>query len=107
MPGLMSNHGNYIASLANLCRWLGLQAEALGVELYPGMAASEPVYGDKGELQGVVAGVFGVAKDGSHKPDYQPGLNLMGKYVLLAEGARGSLSKVVQAKYGLCEGKEP
>jgi electron-transferring-flavoprotein dehydrogenase len=107
MPGLMSNHGCHVGSLANLCRWLGQQAEALGVEIYPGMAASEPVYGDKGELIGVVAGVFGVAKDGSHKSDYQPGLNVLGKYVLLAEGARGSLSKVVQAKYGLCEGKEP
>ena len=60
MPGLMNNHGNYIGSLASLCRWLGQQAEALGVELYPGMAASEPVYGEGGELQGVVAGVFGV-----------------------------------------------
>jgi electron-transferring-flavoprotein dehydrogenase len=107
MPGFMHNHGNYVGSLANLCRWLGQQAEAQGVELYPGMAASEPVYGPNGELQGVVAGVFGIGKDGSHKADYQPGLNVLGKYVLLAEGARGSISKVVQAKYGLCEGREP
>ncbi|HEY5411065.1 MAG TPA: electron transfer flavoprotein-ubiquinone oxidoreductase [Caulobacteraceae bacterium] len=107
MPGFMHNHGNYVGSLANLCRWLGGQAEALGVEVYPGMAASEPVYGEDGALQGVVAGVFGIGKDGSHKSDYQPGLNVMGKYVLLAEGARGSLSKLVQAKYGLCEGHEP
>ncbi len=107
MPGFMHNHGNYIASLANLCRWMGQQAEALGVEIYPGMAASEPVYGEDGALQGVVAGVFGVGKDGSHKADYQPGLNVLGKYVLLAEGARGSISKLVQAKYRLCEGREP
>jgi electron-transferring-flavoprotein dehydrogenase len=107
MPGLMSNHGCYIASLGNLCRWLAGQAEALGVEVYPGMAASEVVYGPAGEVRGVVAGVFGVAKDGSHKPDYQPGLELHGKYVFLAEGARGSLSKVIQAKYGLCEDREP
>ena len=107
MPGFMHNHGNYIASLANLCRWLGQQAEARGVEVYAGMAASEPVYGEDGALKGVVAGVFGIGKDGSHKADYQPGLNVLGKYVLLAEGARGSISKVVQAKYGLCEGKEP
>ena len=107
MPGFMHNHGNYIGSLANLCRWMGQQAEGLGVEIYPGMAASEPVYGPNGELQGVVAGVFGIGKDGSHKADYQPGLNVLGKYVLLAEGARGSISKVVQAKYGLCAGKEP
>ena len=106
-PGYMHNHGNYVGSLANLCRWLATQAEALGVELYPGMAASEPVYGDKGELAGVVAGVFGVGKDGKPKADYQPGIELHGKYVLLAEGARGSLSKVVQEKFGLCAGSEP
>ena len=107
MPGFMHNHGNYIASLANLCRWLGQQAEALGVEIYPGMAASAPVYGEGGALAGVVAGVFGIGKDGAHKSDYQPGLNLLGRYVLLAEGARGSLSKEVQAKFDLCAGREP
>jgi electron-transferring-flavoprotein dehydrogenase len=107
MPPFIHNHGNYIASLANLCRWLGQQAEALGVEIYPGMAASELVYGEKGEVAGVVAGVFGVGKDGTHKPDYQPGIELRGRYVLLAEGARGSLSKQVQARYGLCDGREP
>jgi electron-transferring-flavoprotein dehydrogenase len=107
MPPLMNNHGNYIASLGNLCRWLAGQAEALGVEIYPGMAASELVIGETGQVKGVVAGVFGVAKSGEHKPDYQPGIELHGKYVLLAEGARGSLSKQVQARYGLCEGREP
>ena len=101
MPGFMKNHGNYIASLANLCRWLGEQAEGLGVEIYPGMAASELVYAD-GALKGVVAGVFGVGKDGVRKADYQPGIELHGKYVFLAEGVRGSLSKMVQAKYDLC-----
>ncbi len=107
MPPFMKNHGNYIGSLANLCRWLAGQAEALGVEIYPGMAASELVYADDGAVKGVVAGVFGVAKDGSHKPDYQPGLNLLGKYVLFAEGARGSLSKEIQVRYGLTEGRDP
>ena len=107
MPPFMKNHGNYIGSLANLCRWLGGQAEALGVEIYPGMAASQVVYGPDGAVKGVVAGVFGVAKDGSYKPDFQPGVELMGKYVLFAEGARGSLSKEIQAKFGLCEGREP
>ena len=107
MPGLMRNHGNYIASLANLCRWLATEAEALGVEIYPGMAASELVYGEDGAVRGVLAGVFGVAKDGSHKPDYQPGVELVGKYVVLAEGARGSLSKQVQARFRLCDGREP
>ena len=102
MPSFMKNHGCYIASLGNICRWLAEQAEALGVEVYPGMAASELVYED-GVLKGVVAGVFGIAKDGEHKPDYQPGIELRGRYVFLAEGVRGSLSKMVQAKYGLCK----
>jgi electron-transferring-flavoprotein dehydrogenase len=107
MPGLMRNHGNYVASLGNLCRWLAGQAEALGVEIYPGMAASELVFAEDGAVKGVVAGVFGIAKDGSHKPDYQPGLEVLGKYVILAEGARGSLSKQVQERFNLCAGREP
>jgi len=107
MPGFMHNHGYYIASLANICRWLAAEAEALGVEIYPGMAASEVVYHDNGAVKGVVAGVFGIGKDGEHKPDYQPGLELHAKYTLIAEGARGSLAKQLQAKFNLTEGKEP
>ncbi len=107
MPGFMKNHGCYIASLANLCRWLAEQAEAVGVEVYPGMAASELVFGDKGEVKGVVAGVFGIHKDGTKGPDYQPGLELHGKYVMLAEGCRGSLSKIAQARYDLNAGRDP
>jgi electron-transferring-flavoprotein dehydrogenase len=107
MPGFMHNHGCYIASLANVCRWLGSEAEALGVEIYPGMAASQAVYGDAGALKGVVAGVFGIGKTGEHKADYQPGLELHAKYTLIAEGARGSLAKQLQAKFGLTDGKEP
>jgi electron-transferring-flavoprotein dehydrogenase len=107
MPGFMHNHGCYIASLANVCRWLGAQAEALGVEIYPGMAASEAVYDDNGAIKGVVAGVFGVGKDGEHKADYQPGLELHAKYTLIAEGARGSLAKQLQAKFNLAEDCEP
>jgi electron-transferring-flavoprotein dehydrogenase len=107
MPPLMSNHGCYIASLANLCRWLAEQAEALGVEIYPGMAASEAVYDEAGALKGVVAGVFGVARDGHEKPDYQPGLELHGKYVFIAEGVRGSLAKGIIAKYALDADCEP
>ena len=107
MPALMHNHGNYIASLANVCRWLAEQAEGLGVEVYPGMAASEVVYGEDGVVQGVVAGVFGVAKDGHHKDDYQPGLELRAKYTFIAEGVRGSLAKQLQAKFNLTEGKSP
>ncbi|MES1203906.1 MAG: electron-transfer flavoprotein:ubiquinone oxidoreductase, partial [Pseudomonadota bacterium] len=107
MPPLMSNHGNYIGSLANLCRWLAGQAEALGVEIYPGMAASDLVFDEAGAVKGVVAGVFGVARDGHHKPDYQPGMELHGKYVLIGEGARGSLAKVLQAKFDLCGKSDP
>jgi electron-transferring-flavoprotein dehydrogenase len=107
-PGFMSNHGCYIASLGNLCRWLATEAEALGVEIYPGMAASDLVWDEKGEaVKGVVAGVFGIARDGHHKPDYQPGLELHGKYVLLAEGARGSLSKILIDKFALHQNGEP
>jgi electron-transferring-flavoprotein dehydrogenase len=107
MPPLMHNHGNYIASLANVCRWLGTQAEELGVEVYPGMAASELVFGEAGEVVGVVAGVFGIGKNGEKKPDYQPGLELRGKYVFIGEGVRGSLAKQLYAKFNLGEGAEP
>ena len=98
MPPLMNNHGNYIASLGNVCRWLAQQAEALGVEIYPGMAASEVLYREDGSVKGVVAGVFGIAKDGTHKADYQPGMELRGKYVFIAEGVRGSLAKELIAQ---------
>ncbi|MGD9967248.1 MAG: 4Fe-4S dicluster domain-containing protein [Hyphomonadaceae bacterium] len=107
MPPLFSNHGNYIASLSNLTKWLAAQAEELGVEIYPGMAASEPVFDPAGALKGVVAGVFGIAKDGHKKPDYQPGMELHGKYVFIAEGVRGSLAKVLQSRYDLCANSQP
>ncbi len=107
MPPLMSNHGNYIVSMANVCRWMAEQAEALGVEIFPGMAASSLVYGDKGEVRGVVAGEFGFNADGTPGPNYEPGLALIGKYVFLGEGVRGSLSKEVMAKYDLSAGKDP
>ncbi len=107
MPPFMHNHGNYIASLANVCRWLGTQAEELGVEVYPGMAASELVFGGAGEVVGVVAGVFGIGKDGEKKPDYQPGLELRGKYVFIGEGVRGSLAKQLFARFNLGDGAEP
>jgi len=107
MPGFMKNHGCYIASLANLSRWLAEQAEALGVEIYPGMAASDLVFHDDGAVKGVVAGVFGIGKDGKRTPDYQPGLELHGKYIVFAEGCRGSLSKIVQERFGLNEGRDP
>jgi electron-transferring-flavoprotein dehydrogenase len=107
MPPLMSNHGAYIVSLGNLCRWLADEAEALGVEIYPGFPAAEVLYGDSGEVTGVVTGDLGVAKDGHHKENYTPGMELRGKYTLFAEGARGSLSEQLIAKYALDEGREP
>ncbi|MEQ9057772.1 MAG: electron transfer flavoprotein-ubiquinone oxidoreductase [Roseovarius confluentis] len=107
MPPLMNNHGNYIVSMGNVCRWMAEQAEALGVEIFPGMACSEIVYGENGEVKGVVAGEFGKNADGTPGPGYEPGMELHGKYVFLGEGVRGSLSKEVIAKYDLSKGKEP
>ncbi len=107
MPPLMNNHGNYIVSMGNVCRWMAEQAEALGVELFPGMACSDLVFGENGEVKGVVAGEFGRDPDGTPGPNYEPGMELLGKYVLLGEGVRGSLSKQVMARYDLSEGHEP
>jgi electron-transferring-flavoprotein dehydrogenase len=107
MPPLMSNHGNFAVSLGNVCRWLATQAEALGVEIYPGFAASEVLYRDDGSVRGVVAGVMGISKTGEHKAEYQPGMELTGKYVFIAEGVRGSLAKEIIAKFNLSDGKEP
>ena len=107
MPSLMSNHGNYIVSMGNVCRWMAEQAEALGVEIFPGMSCSELIYGEDGAVRGVVAGEFGKAADGTQGPGYEPGMELLGKYVFLGEGVRGSLSKEVIAKYDLQAGKEP
>lgn len=101
MPPLMSNHGAYIVSMGNVCRWMAEQAEAMGVEIFPGMACSELVYGENGEVKGVVAGEFGKNPDGTPGPNYEPGMELHGKYVFLGEGVRGSLSKQVIAKYDL------
>ena len=106
MPPLMKNHGNYIVSMANVCRWMAEQAEGLGVEIFPGMACSELVY-DGARVKGVVAGEFGKNADGTPGEGYEPGMELHGKYVFLSEGVRGSLSKEVMAKYDLSKGKEP
>ncbi len=103
MPPLMNNHGNYIVSMGNVCRWMAEQAEAMGVEIFPGMSCSELVYGENGEVKGVIAGVFGLEADGSYGPNTEPGMELLGKYVMLGEGVRGSLSKEVIAKYGLAD----
>ncbi len=107
MPPLMSNHGNFIGSLGALARWLGARAEALGVEIYPGFAAVELLTGDNGEIVGVATGDMGVGRDGAPKPSFTRGMELRGKYVLLAEGARGSLSKQAIARFALAEGREP
>jgi electron-transferring-flavoprotein dehydrogenase len=107
MPPFMKNHGNYIASLGNVCRWLAQQAEALGVEVYPGMACSDLILTPEGAVKGVVAGVFGLNKDDEPGPDYQPGMELHGKYVFIAEGVRGSLAKVLKGRFGLNAGREP
>ncbi|KQW71940.1 electron transfer flavoprotein-ubiquinone oxidoreductase [Phenylobacterium sp. Root77] len=105
-PKWMLNHGNYIASLGNVCRALATHAEALGVEIYPGMAASEVVYNEDGSVKGVVAGVFGIDKDGNPGPDYQPGIELHAKYTFIGEGVRGSLAKQLQARFGLTNGRD-
>ncbi|MBV8467623.1 MAG: electron transfer flavoprotein-ubiquinone oxidoreductase [Burkholderiales bacterium] len=107
MPPILNNHGNYIVSLGNVCRWLAQQAEELGVEIYPGFAAAEVLYHDDGSVKGVATGDMGVAKDGSHKPEYARGMELHAKYTLIAEGVRGSLAKELQAKFDLRRGVDP
>ncbi len=107
MPPLMNNHGNYIVSMGNVCRWMAEQAESLGVEVFPGMACSEIVYGEDGGVKGVVAGEFGRNPDGTPGANYEPGMELHGKYVFLGEGVRGSLAKQVIQKFDLSAGHEP
>jgi electron-transferring-flavoprotein dehydrogenase len=107
MPPLMNNHGNYIVSLGNVCRWLAGKAEALGVEIYPGFAAAGVIYNEEGAVTGVYTGDMGVERDGTQGPNFAPGMALMGKYVLIGEGARGSLAKELIARYDLSAGREP
>jgi electron-transferring-flavoprotein dehydrogenase len=107
LPPLMSNHGNYIISLGNLCRWLAQQAEALGVEIYPGFAAAEVLYHPDGSVKGVATGDMGVGRQGEHKDSYTPGMELHAKYTFFAEGARGSLTKTLFEKFHLRDGVEP
>ena len=107
MPPLMSNKGCYTGSLGNLCRWLGEQAEGLGVEIFPGFPAAEVLYNEDGSVKGVATQDMGVAKDGSHKGDYQQGMELHGKYTMFAEGARGHLTKQLKAKYALADDSQP
>ncbi len=107
MPPLMSNHGNFIASLGSVCRWLATKAEALGVEIYPGFAAAEILSDENGSVIGVATGDMGVTKSGEPGPSYQRGMALLGKYVLIAEGARGSLAKELIRRFGLDAGRDP
>lgn len=107
LPGQLRNHGNYIISLGNLCRWLAEQAEELGVEVYPGFAAAEILYHEDGSVKGVATGDMGVGRDGEQKSAYEPGMELHAKYTLFAEGVRGSLTKVLFEKFGLRENCDP
>src|SRR5262245_55841862 len=106
MPPLMNNHGNFVVSLGNLCRWLGGKAEALGIEIYPGFAAAEVLYGANGEVTGVATGDMGVAKDGKPKDSFTRGMELRAKYTLFAEGVRGNLTKTLIKRYELDRGCE-
>ena len=107
MPPLMGNHGNYIASLGNVCRWLATQAEQLGVEIYPGFAAAEVLYDDKGAVRGIATGDMGIGRDGKPKSGFTRGMELLGKYTLFGEGVRGSLSKQLIARFHLDKDREP
>ena len=107
LPPLMDNHGNWIASLGNVCRWLAQRAEGMGVEIYPGFAATEVLCGEDGAVRGVATGDVGIARDGTHKPEYQPGMELHAKYTLFAEGCRGSLAQELMRRFNLRDGVEP
>jgi electron-transferring-flavoprotein dehydrogenase len=107
MPPFMNNKGTYTLSLGNFCRWLAGQAEALGVEVFPGFAAAEVLFNEDGSVKGVATGDMGVARDGTHKPDYQAGMELQGKYTFFAEGARGHLTKQVKRIFDLDKGSQP
>src|SRR5437868_7974810 len=107
MPPLMSNHGNFVVSLGNVCRWLATKAEALGVEIYPGFAATEVLYGPGGEVRGVATGDMGIGKGGEPKDGFTRGMELRAKYTLIGEGARGSLAKTLIGKFALDRGRDP
>ena len=106
-PGFMHNKGTYTGSLGNLCRWLGERAENMGVEIFPGFAAAEILYNEDGSVKGVATGDMGIARDGSKKPEYEPGLELHAKYTFFAEGARGHLTKQLKPKFALDSDCEP
>lgn len=107
MPPLMNNHGNYIVSLGKVCRWLADKAEALGVDIYPGFAAAEVLYDERGAVAGVATGDMGIEKNGEPGPNYTRGMALLGKYTLIAEGVRGSLAKQLIPRFALDKDREP
>lgn len=107
IPKTMTNDGNYIISAGNLCRWLAQQAEALGAEIFPGFAASELLFNDDGSVKGILTGDMGVSKDGRHKDSYMPGMELLAKYTVFAEGCRGHLGKQLMQHFHLDNGKSP
>jgi electron-transferring-flavoprotein dehydrogenase len=107
LPACFKNHGNYVISLANVCRWLGTKAEELGVEIYPGFAAAEVLFDDKGAVRGIATGDMGIGKAGEHTSRYARGMELHAKYTLFAEGCRGNLGKELQAKFNLNNGRDP
>ncbi len=107
LPACFKNHGNYVVSLGNVCRWLGQQAEALGVELFPGFAAAEVLYDDKGCVKGVATGDMGVNRKGEKTDAFQPGIELHAKYTFFAEGCRGHLGRQLEQKFGLRIGADP
>jgi electron-transferring-flavoprotein dehydrogenase len=107
LPACFQNHGNYIVSLGNVVRWLGAQAEELGVEIFPGFAAAEVLYNDDGSVKGVATGNMGVGKDGEPTGEFQLGMELHAKYTVFAEGARGHLGRQLIAKFNLADGKDP
>jgi len=106
-PPQMNNHGNYIISLGNFCRWLAEQAESLGVEIYPGFPAAHVIYNDDDQVIGVGTGDMGIGKDGEKTDQYMPGMDLLAKQVIFAEGCRGHLTKTLFEKFDLREGKDP
>src|SRR4030088_418527 len=107
MPPLMNNHHCYIGSLGNVCRWLARKAEALGIEIYPGFAATEVLYDENGAKRGIATEDMGIARDGSHKSSYTRGMELFGKYTLFAEGARGNLTQLLISKFSVYANSKP
>ncbi|MBS1200063.1 MAG: electron transfer flavoprotein-ubiquinone oxidoreductase [Proteobacteria bacterium] len=107
LPPLMSNHGMYISSLGQVCRWLGARAEELGVEIFPGFAAAEVLFDEQGAVRGVAIGDMGVGRDGQPRDSYQPGMELHAKYTLFGEGCRGSLSQQLMSRFNLRDGVDP